>query len=141
MMNLLHSSKSVIPKVTIAIFVVASVALFAQGYLYFSNTEAENRIEQNSAQDIFIRVIKNEWRFEPEEIIIPANAAVRLRVFNEDSYQHGFAIRELGIDKVLPPRQETVIELTNVSPGEYEFVCSVLCGKGHFGQKGRLIAR
>lgn len=123
------------------IFVVAGIALLVQGYLYFSNAGSESRTEQADVQDISVRVIKNEWRFEPAEIVIPANTAVRLRIFNEDSYQHGFAIRELGIDKVLPLQKETIIELEGVNPGEYEFLCSVLCGKGHFEQKGKLIAQ
>jgi len=141
MMNLLENNNSIIPKIITAVFIVAGIAVFIQGDVYFSNTKQEVRIEEEDAQYISVRVIKNEWRFEPEEIVVPANTVVRLRIFNEDSYQHGFGIRELGIDKVLPPQKETIIELSNISPGEYEFLCSVLCGKGHFEQKGKLIVR
>jgi cytochrome c oxidase subunit 2 len=130
-----------LPKIIAVIFVVSLAALFVQGYLYFSSPGPEKLTEGVLAQDVHIRSVKNEWRFEPAEVSIAANTAVRLRIFNEDSYQHGFAIRELGIDKALPPRQETIIELANISPGEYEFFCSVLCGRGHFEHRGKLIVR
>lgn len=123
------------------IFLISGLLLFIQGYALVANHTQKAPPSDSGAIDVQIRAIKNEWRFEPNEIIIPADSVVRLRIFNEDSYAHGFAIEELGIDKYMPPLEEIVVELANIKPGRYEFFCSVLCGKGHFEQRGVLIVR
>jgi heme/copper-type cytochrome/quinol oxidase subunit 2 len=145
-MNILKNKKlnSLIPKIIILIFLISGVSIAWQGYK-LTQVEKSNIVQENPSDkdivEIFVRSIKNEWRFEPNEIVISAGAKTRLRIFNEDSFNHGFAIKELGIDKTLLPLQETIIEIKTQSPGEYTFVCSVLCGRGHFDQEGKLIVK
>lgn len=93
----------------------------------------------SEATEIRVRVPKDEWRWEPDVIRARPGERLRLRITNEDDYDHGFAISELGIDRKVAAGRETEIELVAPAAGEYRFYCSVLCGKGHFDQSGLLI--
>ncbi len=63
---------------------------------------------------------------------------VRLHIYNEDSYDHGFAIEAFGINKRLFPRRQTDIEFIASRAGSFQFYCSVPCGEGHYEQVGTL---
>jgi len=62
--------------------------------------------------------------FEPDELTIPADTDVTVRLPNEGVTPHNFSIDELGIDVDIAPgaTEETVI---NAPRGEYEFYCNV----------------
>lgn len=105
-------------------------ALLVWAYFFFA-----------SATVVEMRVVKNQWRWEPSEITIPANARVKLRITNEDTYEHGFAISQLKIDEFMPPSSVITVNLSNIPAGEYPFFCSVTCGEGHGDQTGKLIVR
>lgn len=120
---------SLLLKIIIGVGMVAGLAL---AYWFFSGGDA---------LDINMRVPKGQWRWDPNEVTIPANKRVNLHIYNEDSYEHGFAISALNVDSAIPPQKETVVKLPPAQPGEYEFFCSVLCGEGHSGQTGKLIVK
>lgn len=133
---------SLILKIIVGIFLISGVLLVVQGYAIIADMEDKGKTSKNiDAVEIQMRVVKNEWRWEPNEIAIPAGSLARLRILNEDSYRHGFVIQELGVDEILPALQETLVEFFVSESGEYLFSCSVLCGRGHFNMKGVLIAR
>ena len=88
--------------------------------------------------EIELRAKENQWKWEPEEIRIKAGDFVRLRIFNEDNYDHGFAVEAFGVNKRLFPRRETVIEFIASRAGSFSFYCSVPCGEGHYEQVGTL---
>lgn len=119
-------------KIFIAAIVIIGVVLAVLGYQYVSGGDAV---------EISVRSLKGQWRFDPSEIVVPANKKVRVKIFNEDPYEHGFAIRKLGVDVSLPPQKETVVKIPAAAAGEYEFVCSVICGEGHNNQTGVYIVR
>ena len=85
-----------------------------------------------------MRTKENEWKWEPAEIHIKAGDLVKLRIFNEDNYDHGFAVEAFGINKRLFPRRETQIEFVASRAGSFNFYCSVPCGQGHYEQIGTL---
>jgi len=62
--------------------------------------------------------------FEPDELTIPADTDVTVRLPNEGVTPHNFSIDELAIDVDIAPgaTEETVI---NAPGGEYEFYCNV----------------
>ncbi|OGF62226.1 hypothetical protein A2926_00225 [Candidatus Giovannonibacteria bacterium RIFCSPLOWO2_01_FULL_44_40] len=88
--------------------------------------------------EIEMRVKENEWQWNPAEIRIKAGDSVKLKIFNEDNYDHGFAVEAFGINKRLFPRRETQIEFTASRAGSFSFYCSVPCGQGHYDQVGTL---
>jgi len=86
-----------------------------------------------------IRALENQWKWEPNVIKVRAGDRLILKVFNEDGYDHGFALEALGINKRLFPKRETVIDIIVPKVGKFNFYCSVPCGQGHYQQVGHLI--
>ncbi|TVQ27852.1 MAG: hypothetical protein EA382_02845 [Spirochaetaceae bacterium] len=86
-----------------------------------------------------VRVIQNRWTWDPDFLEVPYGALVRLSITNEDSYDHGFAINELRVDRRLPANQTTTVEFVADRAGEFRFRCSVYCGSGHFDQLGTIV--
>jgi plastocyanin len=74
--------------------------------------------------------------FEPDELSIPADTDVTVRLPNEGVSLHNFSIDELGISVDIAPgaTEETVI---NAPAGEYEFYCNVP-GHKEAGMEGTL---
>jgi uncharacterized cupredoxin-like copper-binding protein len=69
-------------------------------------------------------VVSLDIFFEPEELSIPADTEVTVRLPNEGVTPHNFSVDELGIDVDIAPgaTEETVI---NAPAGEYEYYCNV----------------
>lgn len=91
--------------------------------------------------DVKVRVLENDWKWEPDVIEAKVGDTVVLNIFNEDSYDHGFALEAFGINKRLFPKRETRIEFTASKVGAYSFYCSVPCGEGHYQQTGTFIVK
>lgn len=79
-----------------------------------------------------------QWSFEPATIMVKEGDTVRLNIKSED-VTHGFAISEFGVNERLLPGKTTTVEFVADKKGEYIFFCSVPCGSGHGGMKGKLI--
>lgn len=86
-----------------------------------------------------MRSLKNQWKFEPNPVVVNKCEKVTLKIFNEDEYDHGFAIDLLGINKRLPPLTTTEVTFTANQAGTFPFYCSIPCGEGHYEQKGILV--
>jgi len=89
--------------------------------------------------EMHMRVIQNTWKWDPDTIRVNPGDKVILHIFNEDTYDHGFAIDVFGVNRRLFPKSTTVIEFTPSIPGKFNFYCSVPCGQGHYDQVGTLI--
>lgn len=85
-----------------------------------------------------IKVIARKFEFSPKTITVSKGERVRLVVSSED-VDHGFAIKEFGIDQEIKAKQTKVIELTPEKEGRFQFTCSVFCGDGHADMVGELI--
>ncbi len=88
--------------------------------------------------EITMHAKENQWKWEPSEIHIKAGDLVKLRIFNEDNYDHGFAVEAFAVNKRLFPRRETFIEFVASRAGTFSFYCSVPCGQGHYEQVGTI---
>lgn len=85
----------------------------------------------------FIITAKN-WEFVPNTITVKQGDDVVLKVKSAD-VPHGFFIEEYGIDERLEPNKEVVVRFIADKKGEFPFVCSVPCGKGHGKMRGVLV--
>jgi cytochrome c oxidase subunit II len=88
-----------------------------------------------------VRVIKmtaQQYKYDPSVITVNQGDKVRLEITTKD-VTHGFALKEYKIDRKIEPEKTTVIEFTADKAGTFEFHCSVFCGMGHLGMKGKLI--
>jgi heme/copper-type cytochrome/quinol oxidase subunit 2 len=145
--------------------VVFSVLLLLSGYVYqqFYRPASVGGFQSSGRQvEINMRVVQNTWRWQVDTIQISHNGEkghlqtfppiaeqatiriqpgdkVKLHVYNEDTYDHGFAIDVFGVNRRLFPKSTTTIEFTPSLSGKFNFYCSVPCGQGHYDQVGTLI--
>ncbi len=124
-----HSMKSL--KIILAVVLVA-VGLGLSGYKIYQVRITKSHI-------VYVRALKDKWQFSPDQIRIPVNETWYLHVYNEDSYAHGFFIEPLGINTNLPAHQEVIIPIKSDQKGQFPFMCSVICGGGHYRMTGRLV--
>jgi len=79
-----------------------------------------------------------QWEFTPSTITVNEGDTVRLNIKSED-VTHGFAISEFDVNERVLPGKTTIVEFVADKKGEYTFFCSVQCGSGHGGMRGKLI--
>lgn len=118
-----------------AVFLIASGVVYQ---LYYRPQGIGPVKASGNILEIEMRAKENQWKWEPSDIHIKAGDTVRLKIFNEDNYDHGFAVEAFGVNKRLFPRRETVIEFIASRAGSFSFYCSVPCGEGHYDQIGIL---
>ena len=88
------------------------------------------------AQDEFALVIKNH-RFEPAELVVPANRKFKLIVDNRDPTPEEFESHALKREKVIKGGTQATLFIGPLVPGTYEFV-----GEYHESTaKGKIIAK
>jgi FtsP/CotA-like multicopper oxidase with cupredoxin domain len=63
--------------------------------------------------------------------------ALRINVHNAGGAEHNFSLGSLGATKMLPPGESATLDIANVEPGRYEFLCEVT-GHADGGMKGTL---
>jgi cytochrome c oxidase subunit II len=93
-----------------------------------------------------IIAIKDQWRFEPEDLEVTRGDRVIMEVVNEDSYDHGIAIDAFGVSQRMPANSTITAEFIVTKDGEFPVYCSVPCGEGmvdgkkrtHFDMIGKL---
>ena len=83
-------------------------------------------------------ITAKKFEFIPSTITVNQGDKVRLNIKSVD-VTHGFAISEFGISENLRPGKTVTVEFTADKKGEYTFFCSVYCGGGHSGMRGKLI--
>jgi hypothetical protein len=64
--------------------------------------------------------------FVPSTIVVTAGKGRSLSIFNDTDTPHGFKIAALGVEVVLPPGQETKVDLPPLEGGHvYEINCQL----------------
>jgi len=125
----------------LSLFLFAAL-LFGSGFIYqkfYRPAEVGGVPSSGNTVEIDMRVLKDEWLFEPSEIRVNPGDRIRLNIYNEDTYDHGFAIDVFGVNRRLFPKRTTVIEFNASLRGKINFYCSVPCGDGHYDQRGAII--
>ena len=84
------------------------------------------------------KMTSKQFSFEPGVIEVNKGDKVRLIVTSID-VPHGISIPEYGINERLDPGKPVKIEFTADKQGTFTSFCSVFCGSGHSGMKGKLI--
>ena len=79
-----------------------------------------------------------KYEFDPSLITVKKGEKVRLIITATDR-DHGFKLDAFEINQVLKKGDTEIIEFTANKVGTFEFKCSVYCGKGHHGMKGKLV--
>ena len=99
-----------------------------------------NAVEQTGTQGEVkeFKITAKQFQFNPSTIEINKGDKVKLVITSTD-VPHGFAITEYGINERLEPGKPVTVEFTADKQGTFTTFCSVICGAGHLGMKGKLI--
>ncbi len=130
--------KHVVLRVIFGIYIALGLVFIVHGSVRVAGATFIRGTADSETQ-LEMRVVKNRWQWDPGVIVVPHGALVTLQIENEDDFDHGFAISELGVDRRLPGGQVTTVQFLADQEGEFEYFCSVYCGPGHFDQKGILV--
>lgn len=85
-------------------------------------------------------VTAKQYEFIPGEIAVNKGNRVILHIKSID-VTHGFAISDYDINEMLNPGEEVTVDFVADKAGEFTFLCSVPCGKGHSSMQGKLIVK
>jgi heme/copper-type cytochrome/quinol oxidase subunit 2 len=86
-----------------------------------------------------IDVVAKKFAFEPSRIELKAGEPVEI-TFRSTDTKHGFACKELNLDKVVFTKDEpATVKFTPEKPGTYPFKCARFCGLGHGKMKGEIV--
>ena len=127
---------------------IVVVVLIVAGVLFKNlKTESGNVVQSTGkVVEVTIRALKDEWRWDVENIQVNAGDTVKLTFINEDNYDHGVGIDGYGVNERMPANQTIVVDFVATRKGKFNFYCSVPCGKGtvagqerdHFDMLGAL---
>jgi len=98
---------------------------------------AQNTAEAPDVPQV-VKLTAKKYDFEPATITAVRGRPVRIEATALD-HDHGIEIKEFGVKQKLEKGRPTIIEFTPDKAGEFTFNCSVFCGLGHHGMKGRLV--
>lgn len=99
---------------------------------------SKTEIDKGTSPVKEFNIISRQYEFEPNTLIVNQGDKVVIEIISMD-VEHGFAIDEYNINEVIPEGKTMVIEFLANKSGEFEFYCSVYCGRGHTGMIGKLI--
>ena len=97
---------------------------------------------QAASRTVEIDVIARNYEFVPDVIRVKQGDTVVLHMTAEDDGAgsgHGVSIPALGVDITLRKGKTEDVTFVAEHKGEFSFSCSVFCGSGHGGMKGKLI--
>ncbi|HVM15635.1 MAG TPA: cupredoxin domain-containing protein [Egibacteraceae bacterium] len=106
-----------------AVTVGSAVALLAlggvSGVLTVTGQHAVSALDRFAAEPVTMV----GFEFEPDELTVPADREARFVVSNADLALHTFTVDELGVDVIVKPRSEGLVEFTPERPGVYLLYC------------------
>lgn len=121
---------------------IFAIFLLGSGFIYqefYRPAEIGGIPSSGKVVEVDMRVLKNQWKWQPDTIKVDPGDKVVLHIFNEDTYDHGFGIDVFGVNRRLFPQRTTTVEFSASLRGKFAFFCTVPCGEGHYDQIGTLL--
>ena len=101
--------------------------MFHKAFVMSCAALALSSIGALAANNEFALAIQDH-KFQPETLVVPAGAKIKLTVENRDATAEEFESHALGREKVIPGKSSAVIYIGPLKPGKYPFV-------GEFNEK------
>lgn len=98
-----------------------------------NNGQAAEATNEANAEDL--KIVATNWDFDKDEYVVEAGKPINFSLENAEGY-HTYSVKGLGIEIAGETKQYTINE-----PGEYEIICSTMCGAGHADMKAKLIVQ
>ena len=93
---------------------------------------------QPKPEPIHIQVTASRYTFQPPVIHIKKGQDVMLEISTSD-VQHGFEVKELGIDEPIQKGKPALVNFKADKPDESKVECCIICGPGHEHMQGKII--
>ena len=98
----------------------------------------ENRRTRDLTADIIARS-PERGNFSPQKVTVQAGKEVKLRIRNNDTVMHGFAIPALGVDAgEIKAGHVAFLTFTPGKAGTFDFYCTRWCSEFHLQMRGVL---
>ncbi|MDO8492596.1 MAG: cupredoxin domain-containing protein [bacterium] len=132
------------------IIILIVLAVLVGGGIAYKQFSGKEKAElTGEVKEFTMSAHKNSWNWDPDTISVNQGDRVKIKVINEDDYDHGFAIDQFGVSQRVPAGDTVTIEFVASSAGEWPYYCSVSCGagivngksRGHFDQIGKLVVK
>ena len=78
------------------------------------------------------------FEYDPSTITVNKGDKVKITITSMDT-THGFRLPEFEISEEISPNNPVTIEFVADKIGDFDFWCTVYCGSGHGGMRGKLI--
>jgi cytochrome c oxidase subunit 2 len=107
--------------------------------LHISGEFVEGNLGTSVAADgkVFVRLIAQQYSFEPQCIVVPAEMPVTFRGTSTDAI-HGFVVGTTNANVMLIPGFVATFTTTFKTSGEHLMPCHEYCGTGHEAMWGRV---
>ncbi len=92
------------------------------------------------SEPVRVKVVLKRYEFSPAVIEIRKGQPVVLELTTAD-VAHGFKVPELGLNKKVAPGQPATLEFTPRRGGEFQVVCSMMCGPHHEDMHAKIVVR
>jgi cytochrome c oxidase subunit II len=116
------------------------VIVFLVAGVLFKNLKSDSgNVVQKTGKEVnlTVRAVKDEWRWDVENIQVNAGDTVKITLINEDNYDHGIGIDGYGVNERMPASGTITVDFVATRKGKFTFYCSVPCGKGDVGGEDR----
>lgn len=94
--------------------------------------------QPSSTRYAFVIVTMRKYSIQPPIIRAKQGENVELDVSTSD-VQHGFQVPDLGINEPVQPGKPVKIKLDTSQKGEFEVLCSIICGPGHDDMRSKIV--
>ena len=123
---------------TVTLASIAAAALLV-AFLLRAQDAAPTPGASASSEPQKITVTAKKFEFNPSHIEVKVGQPVEITFQSEDT-THGFAQKELGVEKVTFKKDEpATVKFTPTKTGTFPFKCQKFCGLGHGGMKGEIV--
>jgi nitrosocyanin len=124
----------------IILFVIAAPIILAAHAFSMSTPPAASPevvpVNFESVQEI--RIVAKQFEYVPSSVVVKKGIPVRIILSSQD-VTHGFAIDAFNVHASVEKGKDTIVNFTPDKAGTYDYYCTVFCGIGHLGMRGKLI--
>ncbi len=127
----------------VVFFAIVSIGGFAMGFqvsgvsgevdprtLTQSDPWANPGLREVAPGEYEAYVVAQAWTFNPRVLEVPVGSKVTIYVASSD-LQHGFKVTDTNINMQIVPGQVSKLVYTFDTVGEFPYLCTEYCGKGH----------
>lgn len=119
----------------IAAISVIAISLVGCGSNNNASSKDSGNVSSDSGGEVAITVNASNFKFEPEEIRVKKGDKVTMTLISKQG-AHGLAIPDLNVDI---KGNDGTATFTADKVGEFEIVCSIMCGAGHNDMTSKII--